>query len=461
MSFSTSRSSSNSPDESDHESAGDRYYSSQRKEDGGGTSSAATASIRAPNIVASPEQRMSHPLDVSNILNPTPQRSLEGSRRRSAAHFETPRSSSMAHLQNTARSLPPSPIENLDGPEAKRLRSSTISRHLAHPAASRLSNLGGNASQSPFSYTPHRLSTFSEAHAQNPSPGGAHPNIPAPQTPTSTLGASGYPFPSTPAPSGYQQQQGQQQTHQHSQYTPQQQQPISTSVSPTTSYSTYAQPGHTISNHYGNSPYGHSQQTHYNPIMALATAHGSIPVSVDTTAASKSADEKRKRNAGASARFRQRRKEREREMTQRITELEQRIKKTEDERDFYRDLYRDMAMRYPQGSRQPSISHPPPHPPNSHSLPQPHLPNQTPTQVLPLDPPYVQHSHPPPLSFQRIGSDIGGGIGILQREDNGHRGGMIAQRGGSGYGSGYRAESHRQERSNRREGEGYEQDRHH
>lgn len=81
--------------------------------------------------------------------------------------------------------------------------------------------------------------------------------------------------------------------------------------------------------------------------MSLNTAHGAIQIPIDTTAASKSADEKRKRNAGASARFRQRRKEREREMSTRISDLEQRVKKVEEERDYYRDL----ALRLQRGGR--------------------------------------------------------------------------------------------------------------
>ncbi|KAH8146100.1 uncharacterized protein LAJ45_09790 [Morchella importuna] len=88
--------------------------------------------------------------------------------------------------------------------------------------------------------------------------------------------------------------------------------------------------------------------------MSLNTAHGAIQIPIDTTAASKSADEKRKRNAGASARFRQRRKEREREMSTRISDLEQRVKKVEEERDYYRDL----ALRLQRGGGRPQQGQP-------------------------------------------------------------------------------------------------------
>lgn len=91
--------------------------------------------------------------------------------------------------------------------------------------------------------------------------------------------------------------------------------------------------------------------------MSLNTAHGAIQIPIDTTAASKSADEKRKRNAGASARFRQRRKEREREMSTRISDLEQRVKKVEEERDYYRDLaLRSQRSGRPQPGAPQSLS---------------------------------------------------------------------------------------------------------
>jgi hypothetical protein len=89
-------------------------------------------------------------------------------------------------------------------------------------------------------------------------------------------------------------------------------------------------------------------------MMSLNTSEGAIHIPVNTTAASRSADEKRKRNAGASARFRQRRKEREREMSTRINDLEQRLKKVEEERDYYRDL----ALRLQQRSGGPLLSSP-------------------------------------------------------------------------------------------------------
>ncbi|RPB21625.1 hypothetical protein L211DRAFT_851342 [Terfezia boudieri ATCC MYA-4762] len=413
MSRTTSRSSSSSTDDSDHESAGGPYYSSQVN-DGGGPAAINSASMM------SPDSR----LDVNNILNPTP-RTLEAPRRKSAAHFESPRSASMANLQNTARSLPPSPIESSDPSDASRYRSSTLSRQLAQPGTrlSRPSSLGNvTPQQHPYGYSSRSFSTYS---AENIPPG-SYPQLP------SSAAQSNYSFLSGQVSHQYPLQQPQQQ----SQQSYQSQQSVSTSVSPTSPYSyvpgqstSGGQTGIYSNQQYGSnqqplgSPYSiasHSQHGHF-PMMALATAHGSIPVSVDTTAASKSADEKRKRNAGASARFRQRRKEREREMTQRITDLEQRLKKAEEERDYYRD----MCMRNQSGRNQPAPVPPPPPPPpaqSQHSNPHSHQYSHhapprlghPPSQPMTLDPPVYGHrgSHPPPPPtppFPRIGSDVGSG----------------------------------------------------
>ncbi|MCJ1366526.1 hypothetical protein MMC16_005655 [Acarospora aff. strigata] len=78
-------------------------------------------------------------------------------------------------------------------------------------------------------------------------------------------------------------------------------------------------------------------------LMTFDTDQGPIQVPVDVQAASKMADEKRKRNAGASARFRQRRKEKEKEASHLIAKLEQQIRESNEERDFYkreRDYFR-------------------------------------------------------------------------------------------------------------------------
>ena len=61
-----------------------------------------------------------------------------------------------------------------------------------------------------------------------------------------------------------------------------------------------------------------------------------IPLNIQV--ASKVADDKRKRNTTAFHRFRQRRKEKERETNKNFSELEQKIRKLEEERDYYRNI---------------------------------------------------------------------------------------------------------------------------
>lgn len=73
-------------------------------------------------------------------------------------------------------------------------------------------------------------------------------------------------------------------------------------------------------------------------MMTMDTGSELLHVPLDMQSASKVADEKRKRNATASYRFRQRRKEKERETTKKFSELEQKIRKLEEERDYYRDI---------------------------------------------------------------------------------------------------------------------------
>lgn len=73
-------------------------------------------------------------------------------------------------------------------------------------------------------------------------------------------------------------------------------------------------------------------------MMTMDTGSELLHVPLDMQAASKVADDKRKRNATASLRFRQRRKEKERETTKKFSELEQKIRKLEEERDYYRDI---------------------------------------------------------------------------------------------------------------------------
>ena len=75
---------------------------------------------------------------------------------------------------------------------------------------------------------------------------------------------------------------------------------------------------------------------------------GAIPLEINRTQASHSADEKRRRNAGASARFRERRKQKEKEAAHAIESYELKLKDVTEERNFYqseRDYMRDFIVR--------------------------------------------------------------------------------------------------------------------
>lgn len=361
--FSTSRSSSSS-DDSEREYRGLDHFSSQTSDESIPALAISTAfasqvsEASIASAVTSPEPRPSRLLGVGDILNPTPQRSAQHSRATSLAHFGSPRASTPTIHHGGQRSLPPSPIDLSHSGDASR-GGSTYPRRIAPagPPSTHARNpntrhsLSGiiSAQDNPFPLgTPRRPTGYgSDVHPAAAAP--PPPHLPAPppghQSPA-------FPFPSVSA------------------YAPS---PFSTpmssaSASPNPSYSSYVQsaqsplpPSTPTFNHPGyslghpntpiNNAYPLSLSTHGPhsgfPMMSLNTSHGIIPITLDTTAASKSADEKRKRNAGASARFRQRRKEREREMSTRISDLEQRVKKVEEERDYYRDL----ALRLQRGGR--------------------------------------------------------------------------------------------------------------
>ena len=73
-----------------------------------------------------------------------------------------------------------------------------------------------------------------------------------------------------------------------------------------------------------------------------------IPVKIDIYRASKVADEKRKRNACASARSRQRRKTKEKEASVTIASLQNDIKKSKDDKEYYiseSNFWREPASR--------------------------------------------------------------------------------------------------------------------
>ncbi|KAF3183796.1 hypothetical protein TWF106_004454 [Orbilia oligospora] len=293
----------------------------------------------ASSAAPSPDQRASRPLDVSNMLNPTPNKGDgQGARRRNAdeAELDTPqRISSTPHQPPFTRSHPPSPTDRYDLSMMKEgvHHGGSFSRSIKQPVPPSAKQRDGPLPM----IEPHQSSVSSAgtpprhpATLASPATGQMHP-------------AGGFPFPPI--------------NGQHTQGQPPHSQP-SMATSPSSSPFSRTQPPHSLPPSYSqtspvypmNPPFheGHSSspmgRTNSQPStygLHLAGLEG-LAIPVDTTAASKLADEKRRRNAGASARFRQRRKEREREMGARIVELETRLKVVEEERDHYRNL----AMRY-------------------------------------------------------------------------------------------------------------------
>lgn len=95
-------------------------------------------------------------------------------------------------------------------------------------------------------------------------------------------------------------------------------------------------------------------------LMTIQSQDGSLHnIQVETQTASKGADEKRRRNAGASARFRARRKEKEREASISISRLEQNVRDSNEDAEYYRserDYWRSIAM---QAQPERHITRPP------------------------------------------------------------------------------------------------------
>ncbi|KAJ6256725.1 hypothetical protein Dda_8592 [Drechslerella dactyloides] len=293
----------------------------------------------------SPEQRASRPFDVSKMLNPTPSKvdgeSLPGSasRRRNAdeAELDTPqRISSTPQQPPFTRSLPPSPTDRYHASEMHESVSyGNFHRNIKHPVPPSSRQREGL----PPMIDPHNppLPPTIDTPPRRPTGPLASPTV-ASGVPVQQPG--GFPFPpiNGPHPSQGPHSQPSLATSPNSSPFSRHQQPVSqgyTQPSPVYPMNPPFHDGHS------SQPMVHSTSQPSYQGLHLAALEG-LAIPVDTTAASKLADEKRKRNAGASARFRQRRKEREREMSTRIVELETRLKVVEEERDHYRNL----AMKY-------------------------------------------------------------------------------------------------------------------
>ncbi|KAK6508493.1 hypothetical protein TWF506_010581 [Arthrobotrys conoides] len=274
----------------------------------------------ASSAAPSPDQRASRPLDVSNMLNPTPNKgdalgNGQSARRRNAdeAELDTPqRISSTPHQPPFTRSHPPSPTDRYDPSMMKESmhHASSYSRNIKQPVPPSAKQRDGPLPM----IEPHQSSVSSAgtpprhpATLASPATGQMHP-------------AGGFPFPPI--------------NGQH----PQSQPPHSQSAmatSPGSSPFSRTQPPHSL-------PPSYSQTSPVYPMNPpFHEGHSSSPMG-RTNSQPSTYGLHLAGNAGASARFRQRRKEREREMGARIVELETRLKVVEEERDHYRNL----AMRY-------------------------------------------------------------------------------------------------------------------
>ncbi|EWC44650.1 hypothetical protein DRE_06546 [Drechslerella stenobrocha 248] len=294
----------------------------------------------------SPEQRASRPLDMNRMLNPTPVKTGQGdsatpstSRRRNAdeAELDTPqRISSTPQQPPFTRSLPPSPTDRYYASEMydnTNYAGSLSRRSIKQPVP-------------PSSRQREGLLPMIETHQPPVSGAGTpprgHANLASPATAGPMQQAGGFPFPPINGPPGLTQAPH----SQPSMVASPNSSPFSRSQQPPslpTGY-THPSPVYSMNPHFHDGlsqPMAQTSSQHSYHGLHISGLDG-LAIPVDTTAASKLADEKRKRNAGASARFRQRRKEREREMSTRIVELETRLKVIEEERDHYRNL----AMKY-------------------------------------------------------------------------------------------------------------------
>lgn len=290
---------------------------------------------------------------VSSILNPPQAEESYASRRRKASHLESPASSTqsippiLAGPQTSqAAATYPIPSPGIPGQPRRILTPRSPSLHRAASLGQLNQPVGTiNAQRAPFPASPR-----SRTYAIEPGTGNAPP-LPTPPA----LARSTYGFPA-PTPSseaarrasgGVARARG-----------------LSSSASPSTSYSSYSQAERaspraqyaSLSMTGGPSAYstggeGASGPERQRPMgipisssggqnvyqmMTLETTSGTVQLPVDVQAASRVADEKRKRNAGASARFRQRRKEKEKEASTTIGKLEQQVKELGEDADFYR-----------------------------------------------------------------------------------------------------------------------------
>ncbi|KAL9096001.1 MAG: hypothetical protein Q9163_006466, partial [Psora crenata] len=347
-----------------------------------------------------PEQRLSRPIGVENLLNPTAGDGTGvASRPHNRENTESPRSAPMAAKSRPATpSLTPSSMRKLSAGETTLpFITPPLRNTYPHPIRRSLTP------RSPTSYVPAPITTglptatidvrqspFVLSGDQTSVPGGSGPVIlPEPAMTSSTLPAPYVASAPPPRSSPRLRQIGQSgptpSSHARGQHLLDRPgnvgpvaHPLSRSTSPTIHHprnsppagpplvastgqpqsffsapfpstragSTMPQPAFDKKAFDSPSP-GGSVPSQYQ-MMTLETEQGPIQVPVDVQAASKVADEKRKRNATASHRFRQRRKEKEQETSNNIAKLEAQVREITEEKEHYqreRDFFQDVVLR--------------------------------------------------------------------------------------------------------------------
>ena len=304
---------------------------------------------------------------VSSILNPLGDEVQTG-RRRKASQLDSPTSSTQQlpplapSLRDASTVAGPPGIQQGLSPRSSRRILTPRSPSGLHRAAS-LGQLNPQASNIDAQQVPFPSSPRSRVHTIAPGTAGVPP---LPSMPRSQQTGLGFSAPAPPAP--------QMEAARRASTGTNRPRNLSSSASPSTSYSSYSQAGQTspvgpyaatpsmplLSQYSTSIEAPHEQRTASDPavsdaqrqmgipissaggqnvyqMMTLETTSGTVQLPVDVQAASRVADEKRRRNAGASARFRQRRKEKEKEASTSIARLEQQVKELGEDAEFYRN----------------------------------------------------------------------------------------------------------------------------
>ena len=326
----------------------------------------------------------------SSILNPSQTEDAPQNRRRKASQLESPVSSihSLPPIATTLQGFQPistfpapSPIVQHAAPNDQQPRRILTPRSPSLHRAASLGQLNSSAGTINAQRVPFPTSPRSRVYAIEPGVSGAPP-LPTP--PPAHRATYGFPAATPPTEAARRASVGTGRAR-----------ALSSSASPSTSYSSYSHAGQTSpAAHYSSTslgevptsyttsgdngfsglqpgsahpstsgaerqrpmgiPISSSGGQNVYQMMTLETTSGTVQLPVDVQAASRVADEKRRRNAGASARFRQRRKEKEKEASTTISRLEQQVKDLGEDAEFYRhdrDILISILNSIPGGQR--------------------------------------------------------------------------------------------------------------